>query len=104
MNLLFLIGVDLIFISQFFIPAARYNYYNIIWLIPLSLIILNSESISSLLNPLIILLFMGLFFSISMPFAPGGLIISDIAIVFYVVLSTIYLFRKNWRKEHNKLL
>ena len=103
-NMVFLIGIVIVFISEFFIPAARYTYYNIIWLIPLSLVVINSELVSSWLNPLIIFLFIGLFFSISIPFAPGGLLISDLAIVCYAVFSTIFLIRVNWQNENRKFI
>lgn len=34
----FLVGTTLVIISEFFIPAGRYSYYDIQWLVPLSLI------------------------------------------------------------------
>ena len=49
-SILFLLGSVLIFISEFFIPAARYSYNNVIWLVILSLIIINSKEILSLLK------------------------------------------------------
>ena len=49
-NMLFLLGTILVFICEFFIPAARYSYNNVIWLVILSLIIINSEEILSLLK------------------------------------------------------
>lgn len=47
MEVLFFYGSLMVLISEFFIPAARFSYNNVIWLIPLSLIIINSESILS---------------------------------------------------------
>ncbi|MCK4696053.1 MAG: DUF2029 domain-containing protein, partial [Candidatus Cloacimonetes bacterium] len=49
MKVLFFYGSLMVLISEFFIPAARFSYNNVIWLIPLSLIIINSESILSIL-------------------------------------------------------
>lgn len=103
-NILFLIASGLVFISEFFIPAERYSYYNVIWLLPLSLIIINYNPLSSMLNKLIIFLFLGLFFSISIPFAPGGLLISDVAIVSYTIFATMFFIKKNWQNENRKLL
>ena len=81
MNLLFLISSGLVFISEYFLPAARYSYTNVIWLLPLSLIIINYNPLSSMLHKPIIFLFLGLFFSISIPFAPGGSMAGDAAIL-----------------------
>ena len=94
-SIVFLVGITLVFIAEFFIPAARYSYYNIIWLIPLALIIINHDSIRSLLNRTIVFLFLGLFFSISIPFTPGGNLISDVFIILYIILSIVILIKNN---------
>ncbi len=49
-KVLFFYGSLMVLISEFFIPAARFSYNNVIWLIPLSLIIINSEAILSILR------------------------------------------------------
>ena len=103
-SMLFLIGIVIVFISEFFQPAERFTYYDVIWFIPLSLIVINSEPLISLLNPLVILLLIGLFFSISIPFAPGGILISDYAILTYVIVATSFLLKKRWQSENRVLL
>ena len=49
-GILFFCGSIMVLISEFFIPAARFSYNNVIWLIPLSLIIINLETIPSILK------------------------------------------------------
>lgn len=49
-SMILLYGTILVFISEFFLPAARYSYNNIFWLLILSLIIINSKEILSLLK------------------------------------------------------
>ncbi len=104
MNLLFLISSGLVFISEYFLPAARYSYTNVIWLLPLSLIIINYNPLSSMLHKPIIFLFLGLFFSISIPFAPGGSLAGDASIVFYTIFAIIFFLRKNWQDENRNSL
>ena len=100
MNMLFLVGIAIVIISEFFLPAANYNYTNIIWLIPLSLIIVNSNSISSLIKIPIIFLITGLFLTITPSFAPGGLLPGSILVMFYITLSTILFLKDNWQNEN----
>ena len=57
-----------------------------------------------MLHKPVIFLFLGLFFSISEPFAPGGLIVGDVAIVSYTIVTTIFFLRKNWQDENRNLL
>ncbi len=49
-NAIFYYGIILVLHSEFFIPAARYSYNNIWWLLILSLTIINSKEILSLLK------------------------------------------------------
>jgi len=93
--MLFLIGAVLVFISEFFMPPCRWSYSDVIWIIPLSLIIINSDSLAYLLtNPPIILLLTGLFFTISFTWISDGALIGDAAILLYTVLATISLIKK----------
>ncbi|MDO9577103.1 MAG: glycosyltransferase family 87 protein [Candidatus Cloacimonadales bacterium] len=47
---LFLLGSIIIIISEIFLPAARYNYSDVIMLIPLSLVILDSKNLLEILK------------------------------------------------------
>ncbi len=103
MNMLFLVGITIILIGEFFLPAANYNYTNITWLIPLSLIIASSNSISSLIKLPIIFLITGLFLTITPSFAPGGLLPGSILVMLYIILSTILLLKDNWQNENMRI-
>ena len=97
MTMLFLAGATLVFISEFFIPAARQSYSDVMWLIPLSLIIINCDSLSLLLlNPLTTLLFIGLIFSISFHLMPCSGLISDYAMLFYITFTTLLFLNRRF--------
>ncbi|MBE0429624.1 MAG: hypothetical protein IBX61_07100 [Thermoleophilia bacterium] len=49
-NVIFLAGILLYLASEFFIPAKRPSYYNVMWLAPLSLVIINSASLEVFLR------------------------------------------------------
>ncbi len=97
-SILFLVSIVLIFISEFFMPG-RNAYANIIWLPLLSLIIINSELADFLSSPLIVLLIIGLSFGTYYSWMPFSIVISEISMFFYIVLSTLFLIKKNWRNE-----
>ncbi len=99
-SMLFLLGAVLVFVSGFFIPAARYPYYNIFWLVPLSLIVINAKPFVSILNFRIIFFFIGIFVSISIPFAPGGMLMSDFAMFIYIVVATLFIFKKELNNKN----
>ena len=42
-NLIFLLGISLYLIGEFFIPTPRYAYYDIQWLLPISLILIEAD-------------------------------------------------------------
>jgi len=102
-NILFLAGITIILISEFFLPAANYSYTNITWLIPLSLIIVSSDPISSLIKFPIIFLITGIFLTISPSFVPGGLLPGTLLVILYIILSTILFLKDNWQKENMRI-
>ena len=56
---LYLVGMTIVLVAEYFIPAIKAYYLNIIWLVPLELIALNTEMLRSLTNrQLIIALFL----------------------------------------------
>ncbi|MDH4129610.1 MAG: hypothetical protein OEV44_12695, partial [Spirochaetota bacterium] len=102
-NIVFLTGVGLVFLSEFFLPASRGSYCNIIWLPVLSLIVINSDSINSLFNKrLVFLLIAGLVSTISFSWMPGSIniLFGQVFIVIYS-LFTIFSFIKSF--NNNKL-
>ena len=99
-NLMFLTGILLTFISEFFLPVQRWDYFNIIWLPILSLIVINFNNISEFINPLIFLLFIGLIFSItSVRIFPLGLLISNVAMFIYLFIETLMLYSNSYKLE-----
>ena len=104
--LLFLAGSVLVLISEFFLPARRYTYNDIIWLIPLSLIIISSGSLVSLLKRpqvilLVIALIFGVIFWISDSMVSYGVVISDYAMVFYLSATAVSLFWRRYAQLRN---
>lgn len=99
-SMLFLIGISMSFISEFFIPAWCYSYNNILWLIPLSLVIINANSLADVLNPLFFLPMMGLLFSISSVDLIGPMnIIGDWSIAIYGMFTSLFILRSIQQSE-----
>jgi hypothetical protein len=92
--MIFLIGAVIVYISEFFVPAQRFSYYDVIWLMIISLIIINTEKLRSLVNPSLVFLFSGLFFSIFyFPGFPYGILISNGFILVYVIYNLILIYK-----------
>ncbi|MEA2095910.1 MAG: glycosyltransferase family 87 protein [Candidatus Cloacimonadota bacterium] len=85
---LYYIGVMLVILSSFFLPAARLSYMNIYWLFPLSLIILITNDIKKILQPELIFVIVGLFLNTMFYTFPKGVILSDYLMLFYIVITT----------------
>ena len=58
-ELIFLLGMVLVYLGELFIPAARFNYYDVIFVNILLLIILNMNFISDVINPFLFFLTLG---------------------------------------------
>lgn len=101
-KLIFLIGLVLSLIAAFFLPAPRYSYQNVIWLLLFAVLIDYADPLKRLMNPLIIILIPGLFFSIAIYFAPRGTLFSDIVIPLYLIFITFYIIVQNWINERKK--
>jgi hypothetical protein len=97
---IFLIGIFFASICEYMLPAPRFSYQDVIWLLSISLIILSfklSDLAKSYFN---ILLFAGLFFSISYTYVPGGLRFGDILIILYVfAMAAVMLIKQKKSKE-----
>jgi len=91
---LFFAGVALTFLSEFFIPAPRWPYANVIWLIPLALIISSAVKIQKI-TPLLFVVFSlsaaGLFFNIGFHLIPYLTLLGDFFILLAVFLFLFYL-------------
>lgn len=86
---IYLIGITLVFISEFFIPAPRLSYNDIIWLVILSLIIINFDLKIILSNSLFVFLLLSIIFSTSFHLIIHNWIISDYSMLFYTSLIVI---------------
>ena len=98
-SMLFLVSITLFMLGELFLPAAKYPYTNIIWVIPLSLILIMREPVSSLLKPHLIFLFIGMFINIAMPFAPGGLLPGSLLVLTYIIIETGLLYKERYNHQ-----
>ncbi|MBN2013298.1 DUF2029 domain-containing protein [candidate division KSB1 bacterium] len=86
-KLIFMSGLLLVFLSEFFIPASRNPYNNVIWL-PVFVLLLYSFNIRLLLfNPLSALLIFGLVLSNSFNLSENMNIFGDFALMLFCLLS-----------------
>ncbi len=101
-ELIFLIGIVLVYLSELFIPAVRFNYYDVIFVNILLLIILNINSISDFINPFLFFLILGflsniLYFEVFR----SSLIIGSAAMLIYILSMTFLLYKS--KKSQDKL-
>ena len=103
-RLLFLIGAQLVVISEYFMPPNRWPYTNVIWIIPLSLILAECDSLVLLLkNRFVILLWIGLFFDISFRWTNSTNLISDFSIPAYTMITLFGIIMQKYRKENERI-
>jgi|GEM_PF-1242242 len=95
-RLVFLWGILTCLIGEFFIPVGRYSYYDIQMILPL-LIIINQTNIKDLIyQKSIIILLLGLLLSIvGFTVVPRALFFSAFLIALYIVLICFMLLTKN---------
>jgi hypothetical protein len=94
-SLVFQVGLVFVFISSFFLPGVRIVYQDVIWLMLLSLVIINSKSLKELLNPLLIFAMIGLLLSVGFTWLPGRGKIMEAAMVIYFALTTLSFLRRS---------
>jgi hypothetical protein len=89
-------GVVLYLVSEFFIPSPRYSYNDVQWILPV-FIILDKVDIRNLLSDkLIIVLLVGLLFSLGLWIWPSRfLLISVFLIALYSVTSSLRMIAKD---------
>ena len=99
-NLVFISGVFIYLISEYFIPTPRSTYNNVQWIMPVALIILSYKDFDFLSNKLNILLLVSLFFNIGFTWMSMGIRTSDIMIILYTSLMFLGLVtRRNKTRE-----
>jgi hypothetical protein len=96
---IFLIGIFFTSVCEYFLPAPRFTYQDVIWLLSVSLVILSFNLLDLLKNYFNILLFLGLFFSISYTYVPGGLRFGDLMIIIYIFVMTVLMLLKQWKNK-----
>lgn len=94
-NLMFLYGILICLISEFFIPVSRYSYYDIQLIVPLFIIITQANVKQLIESKSIAILLSGLLLSVGcFNWIPKFLILSTYLITFYIVLTSLILARQ----------
>ncbi len=93
-EMIFLIGLTLVFLSEFFLPAARLSYNNVIWLPLLSFIIIIPKDMKRLLNFGLIFLFSAFLFNSLYRIFFKFILLADFCMLFYSVIMMLYLLEK----------
>jgi len=98
-GLIFLIGMVSVYLGELFIPAVRWNYYDIIFLNILLLIVLNMDFVTDVINPFLFFLILGFLFNVFYIKAFSiSLVIGSIAMLIYI-LSMTFIIYKNKRSQ-----
>jgi hypothetical protein len=92
-SLIFQIGILLSLMSEFLLPAIRWNYQDILWLPILALIIINTKTLKELFIPILSLAIFGLILSVGFTWLRWHNIIMEGSMLLYFVLATLYLMR-----------
>jgi hypothetical protein len=101
-NLVFISGVFIYLISEYFIPTPRSTYNNVQWIMPVALIILSYKELDFLSNKLNILLLVSLFFNIGFTWMSMGIRTSDMMMILYTILMFLGLVKRR-NKSREKL-
>lgn len=94
-GLIFQAGIVFIFMGEFLLPGPRWVYQDVIWLILLSLVIINAKSLKELMNPLLILVLLGISLSIGITWLPFRNKIMEAAMLIYFIFITLSFIRKS---------
>jgi hypothetical protein len=93
-EMIFLVGLTLVFLSEFFLPAARLSYNNVIWLPLLSFIIIIPKDLKRLLNFNLIFLFSAFLFNSLYRIFYKFILLADFCMLFYIIIMMLYLLEK----------
>ena len=95
LNFMFLYGTLMCLIGEFFIPVARYSYYDIQLIVPLFIIITQANVKHLVHSKAIAILLSGLLLSVGcFNWIPKFLIFSTYLITFYITLTSLILVRQ----------
>ena len=94
-NFIFLFGILISLIAEFFIPIGRYSYYDVQLMIPLFIIITHANIKQLIYNKAIALLLLGLLLSLGcFNWIPKFLTLSTYLIIFYITLTSLVLLKQ----------
>jgi len=94
-SLIFLIGLVFVFIADFFLPGPRYGYQDVIWILLLGMIIVNSGAIRGFIEPPSMLVIISFFLSFSLTWLPFRGYIAQASMVLYVAFKTLEFLKKS---------
>ena len=99
-NSIFLSGMVLYLIAEFFIPAPRDSYNDVQWILPLSLMIVEADTVKFLTNKSIILLLLSLLLSMGcFMWMPRFLGLSVGLMVLYVIWMSFIVIKQGATKK-----
>ena len=94
-NFIFLFGTLMCLIGEFFIPVARYPYYDIQFMLPLLIIVSRANIIDLISSRLIVCLLFGLLLCVGcFVWIKKYLFFSTVLIVFYLTITSLILLRQ----------
>lgn len=93
-GLVFQIGVLLSFMSEFLLPARRWSYQDVIWLVLFALVIINAKSLKDLLTPALSLAVCGLLLCIGFNWLKGNNQIMEGIVMLYLTWTTFAFMRR----------
>lgn len=102
-ELLFYQGTVLVLISEYFLPAARLSYNNVIWLVPLTLLLITLRDWKKLLNFPLIFLLTGLADNYLYNLYPRSILFADYSILIYLIWMW-FVMMKGLQEENSKIL
>ena len=94
-ELMFLFGVLLCLVGEFFIPVGRYSYYDVQMMLPLLILVSKVDVMKLISSRLIVFLLSGVLLGIGCFFwIPRFLFFSTYLITFYVVVLSLVVFQQ----------
>lgn len=83
---LFYWGTVLLFLSEFFLPSARLSYNNVLWFLPVSLLVIKTKEMKNLLNPFLLFFVLGIAANYLYNINMLSIMLADFSILAYLVI------------------
>ncbi|MCF7859013.1 MAG: DUF2029 domain-containing protein [Candidatus Cloacimonetes bacterium] len=100
---LFFSGSILLFISEFFLPAARLSYNNVIWFLPVSLLIIRADKPVQLFNAGLIFFILGMLANYLYNLHILTIMFADYSILIYLVWM-LFSWDKMFKKPNDGII